>query len=333
MKRVAVHALEGVGALVHENAQIPEPGPGQVRLKVAAVGLGYVDGLLIAGRYQWRPPLPYVPGGEIAGVIDGVGGGVEKWTVGQRVASWQMGGGLSEYCLVPADSLALIPEGLSFTSAAAALLDYSTVDYALNTRAHLQEDELVLVLGANGGIGNAAIQVARKAGAVVVAGVSCEARRAAAESKGVSMTVDLSSPAWRDELRSVTRGEAPDIVIDPLGGSFSEPAFRSLAKRGRYLVIGFAAQGIPSIPVNLALLKNADLIGIDIRDVAENSRAAFLESVENIFHELQQGTISPPQINEFQFAEACAAFRSLKSQKRNGKTLIVFEQLPPVTTG
>jgi NADPH:quinone reductase len=322
LKRVAVHALDGIAALEHEDCPVPDPGPGEVRLKVGAVGLGFVDGLLIAGMYQWKPPLPYVPGGEIAGVVDAIGPHEARWKIGQPVATWQMGGGLSEYCLVPSDALVPVPAGLPLDLAAASLLDYTTADYALNGRARLNQGELVLVLGANGGIGNAAIQIARQAGAVVIAGVSSDARREPAIRRGASMTVDLSSPEWRQELRTVTRSRAPDVVVDPLGGIFTEPAFRSLAKRGRHLVIGFAAQGISSLPVNLALLKNADLMGIDIRDVVENDGRLFTSRLEKILRDLSAGVIAPPLVCRYALSEAQIAFQSLRERNRYGKTLI-----------
>jgi NADPH:quinone reductase len=213
---------------------------------------------------------------------------------------------------------------VSLETAAASLLDYATVDYALHQRAHLQSGELVFILGANGGIGNAAIQLAQRAGATVVAGVSCDARREPAMEKGASMTVDLSSPGWLEELRVVTQSRAPDVVLDPLVGSFTEPAFRSLAKRGRYLVIGFAAQqGIGSLPVNLALLKNANLIGIDIRDLAETDWHAFATRVEMLLRDIQNGALAPPLICHFSLDQAEAAFESLLQGGRQGKPVIV----------
>ena len=233
LKRVAVHALDGIAALVHEEAPLPEPGPGEVRLKVGAAGLGFVDGLLIAGKYQWKPPLPFVPGGEIAGTVDAVGEGVAGWTRGQPVAAWLMGGGLAEFCVLPASSLVAVPESVATQAAAAVLLDYATADYALNLRGVLRAGETVFVLGANGGVGGAAMAIAKADGAKVVAGVSSPARRDAAMARGASATVDLSQANWREELRAVLAGGAPDIVVDPLGGDLTEPAFRSLAKGGR----------------------------------------------------------------------------------------------------
>ncbi len=324
MKRIAVHALDGIEALTIEDAPLPEPEPGEVRLRVGAVGLGFVDGLLIAGKYQWKPPLPYVPGGEIAGVIDATGPGVAGWAVGQQVATWQMGGGLAEYCVVPASSLVGLPAGLDLETAAAVLLDYATADYALHVRGRLQPGETVFVLGANGGIGHAAMQLAKAAGATVIAGVSCNDRREAALRKGAGATVDLSSAAWRDELRAIVGAGAPDIVVDPLGGPFTEPAFRSLAKRGRHLVIGFAAQGIPSLPINLALLKNADLVGIDIRDFCAHDPQGFQERLRWLFGCIIRGEIAPPPVIQHSLTCAKDAFESLQQRGRLGKVVIAI---------
>jgi NADPH2:quinone reductase len=328
MKRIAAHMLDGIEALAIEDAPVPEPGPGEVRLKVAAVGLGFVDGLVISGQYQWKPPLPYVPGGEIAGVIDAVGPGVADWGVGQRVATWQMGGGLAEFCLVPAGDLVCLPAGLEFETAAAVLLDYATADYALHVRGRLQPGETVLVLGANGGVGHAAMQLAKAEGATVIAGVSCDRRRELALRKGARATVDLSLPAWREELRTVTGGKAPDIVVDPLGGAFTEAAFRSLAKRGRHLVIGFAAQGIPSLPVNLALLKNADLIGIDIRDFCTQDQRLFIQRLLLLFDRIVRSEIDAPALSQNSLSSFEQAFRSLQQRGRTGKLIIT---VPPET--
>ena len=322
MKRIAVHSLFGVDALAIEDAPRPEPGPGEVRLRVGAVGLGFVDGLLISGTYQWKPPLPYVPGGEIAGVIDATGPGVTCCVVGQRVATWQMGGGLAEYCVIPASTLVCLPAGLELETAAAVLLDYATADYALHVRGRLQAGETVLVLGANGGVGHAAMQLSKAAGGTVIAGVSCDDRRESALRTGAGATVDLSSPAWRDELRSITGSKLPDIVVDPLGGEFTEPAFRSLAKRGRHLIIGFAAQGIPRLPVNLALLKNADLVGIDIRDFCAQDPRAFAKRLEILFDRIVRGEVATPAVSRFSLRTAQDAFRSLQKRGRTSKLVI-----------
>lgn len=323
MKRIAVHTLDGVGALVCEDAALPEPGPGEVRLKVGAVGLGFVDGLVIAGKYQWKPPLPFVPGGEIAGTVDAVGEGVAAWEPGQAVTAWLMGGGLSEYCVLPSKSLVAVPNGLAAETAAAVLLDYATADYALTLRGSLRAGETVFVLGANGGVGGAAMAIARADGARVVAGVSGPARRDAAVARGASATVDLSRADWREELRAVLAGGAPDVVVDPLGGDFTEPAFRSLGKAGRHLVIGFAAGRIPALPVNLALLKNAALVGVDVRHFAEQDNATFTARLARLLQRIAHGELQAPPIAPFPLARAPEAFAALAQRGRIGKVVVV----------
>ncbi|MFN3457756.1 MAG: NADPH:quinone oxidoreductase family protein [Novosphingobium sp.] len=323
MKRVAVHALDGIAALVHEEAPLPEPGPGELRLKVGAAGLGFVDGLLIAGKYQWKPPLPFVPGGEIAGTVDAVGEGVTGWALGQAVGAWLMGGGLAEFCVVPASSLVALPHGIGIEVAAAVLLDYATADYALNLRGALRAGETVFVLGANGGVGRAAMAIAKADGAKVVAGVSGPARRDAAMARGASATVDLSQANWREELRAVLAGGAPDIVVDPLGGDLTEPAFRSLAKGGRHLVIGFAAGRIPALPVNLALLKNAALVGVDVRHFAEQDTATFTARLTRLLQRIARGDVQAPPVMPFPLAQAQDAFAALAQRGRNGKVIVV----------
>ncbi|MFN3552249.1 MAG: NADPH:quinone oxidoreductase family protein [Novosphingobium meiothermophilum] len=324
MKRVVINALDGINALeIEEQAPLPEPGPGEVRLRVGAAGLGFVDGLLISGKYQWKPPLPFVPGGEIAGTVDAVGDGVASWMPGQKAAAWLMGGGLADYCVVPSASLVAVPEGLSAATAASVLLDYATADYALNVRGALRTGETVFVLGANGGVGGAAMAIAKAEGARVIAGVSGAERREPAMARGAHATVDLSQADWRAQLRTVLDGAAPDLVVDPLGGDYTEPAFRSLAKDGRHLVVGFAAGGIPALPVNLALLKNAALVGVDVRHFAEGDSANFRSRLSHLLRRCESGELPAPPIASYPLSRTKDAFLALSRRGRGGKLVVV----------
>ena len=264
---------------------VPEPGEGQVRLRVEAVALGFVDALTAAGQYQHKPPAPYVPGAEIVGIVDKLGPGVAGVSVGDRRASWQLlaGGGAAGFAVARAEALVPVPDMLAPSAAAALLLDHLTAWYALFDRGWLQPGETVLVLGAAGGIGAAAVQIAARAGARVIAAASSPEKRARALALGADMAVDYLAPSWREEVRRQLSGGAIDIVIDPVGGASFEPAFRSLAKGGRHLILGFAGGEIPQLPANLPLLKNGALIGVDARHLFESNLPRALEIWETLF--------------------------------------------------
>src|SRR3954454_19935606 len=235
-------------AFTLSEGEIPQPAEGEVRLKVEATALGYVDGLIVLGRYQIRPPLPYVPCGEIAGTVDATGPGVDVVKVGDRVATWQLGGGLADYVTVEARAVDKIPAGLDSTTAAAMLVDYQTAHYALFERGQLRPGETVLVLGAAGGVGSAAVQLAARAGAFVIAAASTEQKRDLARQLGAAATIDSRAPALRTQLKAAAPQGSVDVIVDPVGGETFEAIFRSLAKEGRHLVLGFAGGSIPSLP-------------------------------------------------------------------------------------
>lgn len=305
------------------DAPVPVPGPGELRLQVRATALGFVDGLLAQGRYQIRPPLPYVPGGEIAGVVDSVGPNVESFRIGDRVVTWQLGGGLSEYAVVQADEVYDIPNDLDFESAAAMLVDYQTAHYGLFHRARLISGETILVMGATGGVASAAVQLATQAGAHVIAAVSSARKRDAALGLGASTTIDYTQPNWRDALRDAAPNGMVDVVFDPVGGNSFEAAFRSLTKGGRHLVLGFAAGSIPSLPANLPLLKSASLIGVDIRyflssqpELAHRVRASLFEMVAT-------RKLKAPRITTYPLDQAREAIDATTAREKNGKVLVL----------
>ena len=243
-------SLGSVDNFVLDHLPTPEPGKGQVRIRTQAAALGFVDGLMVQGRYQIKPPLPYVPGGEIVGVVEAIGPEVEALRVGQRVVTWQLGGGLAEQTVVSAVDVDVLEDGVSSVAAASMLVDYQTSHHALFDVAAISAGDTVLVLGATGGVGSAAVQMAARAGAYVIAAASTHEKRLAALSLGAHDSV----PDWRTELKLKAPGGVIDVVFDPIGGAMLEPAFRSLGKEGRYLVVGFASGSIPALPVNLALL-------------------------------------------------------------------------------
>lgn len=253
--------VEKLGSLETVEAPEPVPGPGQVLIEVAAAGANYVDGLFLHGRYQIKPPLPFVPGGEVAGTVKALGPGVEGPAVGSRVAALCGVGGFAEQVVVQAGAAVVIPDVLDFPRAATFTQSYCTALYGLRNRAGLQEGETVLVLGAGGGVGLAAVQIAKALGARVLAGASTAEKREAALASGADAVVDTSSEDVKTAARAFSEGGV-DVVYDPVGGKLADPALRALRNHGRYAVIGFTG-GIPSLPLNQVLLRNRSIVGVD----------------------------------------------------------------------
>ncbi|MDO8290625.1 MAG: NADPH:quinone oxidoreductase family protein [Parvibaculum sp.] len=249
--------------LAIENLPEPVPGEGEVLLAVEAAGLGYVDALFVRGTYQVKLPLPFVPGSEVAGLIEAVGEGVSSDLIGTRVMALSPRGALAEKIVLPAAVCTSVPDEMSAEAAAGFLVSYCTALYGLQTCGKLQAGETVLVLGAAGGVGMAAIDVAKAMGARVIAAASTIEKRAAALAHGADMVVDYNDPEWRKVLDGLVEKRGVNVVYDPVGGAYSETAFRCLAPGGRHLVVGFANGEIPKLPLNLALLKRASLVGVD----------------------------------------------------------------------
>jgi NADPH:quinone reductase len=262
MRAIRCHAFGMPKDLTLEEIADPVPGKGQVVIAVEACGLGFVDGLLVQGKYQLKDPLPFTPGGEMAGRVIGLGEGAPQELMGRRVVAIAKGG-LAEKAVLPAAACTVLPEAMDPAAAASAVINYGTAIYGFEDCGHLKAGETVLVLGASGGVGMAAIDVARGMGAFVVAAASSEAKRQAALGRGAHAAVDYTQPEWRKALEAALGGRGLDVVYDPVSGAWSEAAFRSLAPGGRHLVIGFASGEIAKLPLNLALLKRASLVGVD----------------------------------------------------------------------
>ncbi len=302
---------------------VPEPGPGEIQVAVRVAGLGYVDALVSRGEYQVKPPTPYCPGMEIAGTISAVGAGVTDLAVGDRVAASGFGGGLAEYAVVPAAAASRVPEQLDLKAAAGFIVNYTTAWHALIDRGAMCAGETVLVLGAAGGTGIAAVQVARLAGARVIAGASSAAKREFALRHGAHESLDYTQPDWRNTLKTMTGGRGVDIVFDPVGGELLEPAFRSLAWRGRHLVIGFAGGTIPALPVNLALLKGASLVGVDLRQFSSVHEAAAAGRIRTrLLNAVRRGDLAPPVGESFPLARFRDALALAAARDGTGKTVV-----------
>ncbi|GMM92179.1 NADPH:quinone oxidoreductase family protein [Qipengyuania sp. MTN3-11] len=299
------------------------PAPGEVLLQVEATGLGFVDQLVMRGLYQVKPPVPFVPGGEIVGRVLACGEGVEGFRKSQRVACWQYGGGLAEQTIIAAKYAVAVPDALEAGNAAALLLDMLTAYYALFDRGGLKTGQSLLVTGASGGVGSAAVQLGAANGARVVALASGDEKRALVGQLGADSVVDYQDENWRAAVkRDFPAGV--DMVFDPVGGSLLEPCFRSLAKKGRHLVIGFASgDGIASLPANLPLLKSGELVGVDARYLWESDPARIREILSVVLEMAASSRIEAVVARRFPLEMAAEAIAFVTSKDRIGKTIVV----------
>lgn len=300
----------------------PVPGPGEVLVAVEAAGLGYVDALFVRGTYQVKLPLPFIPGSEIAGTIEAVGEGLLGDLIGNRIMALSPKGALAEKLVLPAAILSTIPEGMSAEAAAGFLVSYCTALYAFENCGKLQPGETVLVLGAAGGVGMAAIDVARAMRARVIAAASTAEKRAAARAHGADMVLDYSAPDWRKALDALVEKRGVDLVYDPVGGAYSETAFRCLAPGGRHLVVGFANGEIPKLPLNLALLKRASLVGVDWGGEIRAHPEANVPLMRTLTGWIEHGKIHPEPTSTYPLEEAGAVLQRLLERKSIGKPVI-----------
>ena len=321
MRAILCYAYGLPDQLKIEDIPDPVPGKGQVLIAVEACGLGFVDGLLVQGKYQVKDPLPFVPGGEMAGRVLAVGEGVSPDLVGKRVAGLGKGG-LAEKAVLPAAACAVLPDVFDSAAAASALINYCTAVYGFEDCGKVRPGETVLVLGASGGVGMAAIDVARGFGATVIAAASTEDKRAACLARGAAHTVDYTKPDWRKTLEGLVGGKGVDLVYDPVSGPWSETAFRCLAPGGRHLVIGFASGEIARLPLNLALLKRASLVGVDwgghVRAHVDEGRRLTARLIELV----EQGRISPRPDSLHPLADAPGVLGDLLNRRAVGKPVI-----------
>ncbi|ALV06595.1 NADPH:quinone oxidoreductase family protein [Roseateles depolymerans] len=313
----------GVEALQWKDLPQPQPGPGQLRVSIRAASLNFPDLLIIQNKYQMKPPLPFVPGTEFAGVVDAVGDGVTGFKPGDTVAAFTGTGGFATEALVPAALALPLPAGFPFEDAAAFICTYATSHHALMDRAALQAGETVLILGAAGGVGTAAIQIAKAAGARVIAAASTDAKCARCKELGADATINYGTQSLRDELKTLTEGRGPDVIYDPVGGDLSEAAFRSIAWRGRYLVVGFAQGQIPALPLNLALLKGASIVGVFWGEFAKREPKRNAEMMKALATWYAQGKVKPVIDQVLAMEDLPQAFARMSGRAVVGKLVVV----------
>jgi NADPH2:quinone reductase len=328
LRRISVHAWlcenpVGVEALSWKELPTPVPQAGQVLIRIEAASLNFPDLLIVQNKYQMKPDLPFVPGSEYAGVIEAVGEGVTHLKVGQSVACLSGTGGFGTHTLAPAKLCMPLPAGFPAVDAAAFIMIYATSHHALIDRAALKAGETVLVLGAAGGVGTAAIQIAKAAGARVIAAASTDEKCALCKSLGADETINYTTQNMREVLKALTEGKGPDVIYDPVGGDFAEPAFRSIAWRGRYLVVGFAAGPIPALPFNLALLKGASIVGVFWGDFSRREPQANAAMMAELAQWYAQGKVKPVIDRTMPMSDLKAAYAHMGSRGVMGKLVMV----------
>jgi NADPH2:quinone reductase len=322
MKAVLCKQYGPPESLVVEELPSPKAGPGEVVVSVKAASVNFPDFLIIQNKYQFKPPLPFSPGSELAGVVKEVGAGVTGWRNGDRVIAFTTYGAFAEEVKTEAGRLLPLPESMDFVTGAAFLLTYGTSEHALQDRGDLKSGETLLVLGAAGGVGLAAIEIGKALGARVIACASSDDKLAVCRQHGADATINYAAEDLRERVKALTEARGVDVVYDAVGGSYTEPAFRSLAWRGRLLVVGFAAGEIPRLPLNLPLLKGAAVVGVFWGDFARREPQRFAESVAQLGRWYREGKLRPHVSQTLPLAQAADAIKLLASRQAKGKIVL-----------
>ncbi len=322
MKAVVVENYDSIDGISIREIDQPGVAAGEVRVKIGAAAIGFVDGLKVQGLYQTKDPLPFVPGTEFAGIVDAVAEDVATFKPGISVIGMARSGGLAEYISVPSTALKVLPGPVAAETGASFQANYLTGLYALSERAYLREGETLLVLGAAGGVGIAAVQLGKLLGARVIAAASTPEKRAFAASFGADDVVDYTQADWRETLKTLTGGHGPDVIFDPVGGEVALQAFRSIAWRGRHLVVGFASGTIPALAFNLPLLKGGALLGVDLAQIQRREPEVHARLIDRLFSWLASGTLNPVVGKVVPFEDFREAFKTMQSRSALGKMIV-----------
>jgi NADPH:quinone reductase len=323
MRALRQHELVGPSGLRVDELPDPTPGAGELLLGVKAAALNFPEVLLSYGKYQFKPPPPFIPGGEAAGTVLAVGDGVRGFAVGDRVACTMLHGAFAEKIVVPELSAVKLPESVSFEVGAATLLTYLTTIHALVDRASIEPGDVLLVLGAAGGVGSAAIELGKLLGATVIAAAGSAAKLDYCRERGADATIDYTKEDLKERTKELTRGAGADIVFDAVGGPYSEPALRAIAWQGRHLVVGFAAGEIPKIPLNLTLLKGCEIVGVFWGSFAMRQPAKNHAHGERILAWVAEGKLHPHIDGVYPFERAAEALQRMERREVRGKLVLV----------
>jgi NADPH:quinone reductase len=308
--------------LVLRTVPIPQPGPGEVLIRIHAAGLNFPDSLIIFNKYQFKPDLPFSPGGELAGTVAAVGDGVEGFSPGDRVSTLTNWGAFAEYVVAQADNTTRVPGGVDLDVAAALTLAHGTVHHSFKQRANLQPGETLLVLGASGGVGIAAVELGKAMGARVIAAASSEEKLAITRRYGADETINYSETDLKAAVKNLTGKNGADVVFDPVGDKLAEPAFRTIGWGGRYLVIGFAGGEIPRLPLNLPLIKGASIVGVFWGDFVARTPGLHQQNMAELYAMLLDGRIDPLISARYPLERGGDAIRALMDRKVSGKVIV-----------
>jgi NADPH2:quinone reductase len=309
-------------SLVVEDVAAPEAGPGEAVVEVKAASVNFPDVLIIQNKYQFKPPLPFSPGSELAGIVRSVGDAVTTVKPGDAVMAFTTYGAFAEQVKVDAQRLLPLPRGMDFEHAAAFGLTYATSDHALRDRGQLGAGETLVVLGAAGGVGLAAIEIGKALGARVIACASSDDKLAVCREHGADLTINYAVDDLRDAIKTLTAGRGADVVYDPVGGGYTEPAVRSLAWRGRLLVVGFAAGEIPRLPLNLTLLKGCSIVGVFWGEFTRREPQRFAESIAQLGRWFAEGRLKPHVSATFPLERAADALTLMANRQVKGKVVL-----------
>ena len=307
---------------LRDDLPVPEPGEGEILVRAHFAGLNFPESLIIENKYQIKPPMPFAPGGEMAGVVEKTGPGVTDFKAGDRVAALTGWGAFADYVVVGANRATHVPATMPLDIAGAFTMAYGTSHHALKQRARLEPGESVLVLGASGGVGLAAVEIAKAMGARVIAGASSPAKLEVARQYGADELIDYSAQDLKAEVKRLTGGKGVDVIYDPVGDRLAEPAFRTIAWEGRYLVIGFAGGQIPAIPLNLALVKGAAIVGVFWGDFVNRDPALHRQNMAELYAWHAEGRLKPLVSERFPLERGGEAIRWMMDRKALGKIVI-----------
>lgn len=324
MKAALCKSLNGPDGIVIEDLPDPTPGPGEVRVRVRAAALNFLDTLITRGKYQFKPELPFSPGAELAGEIDMLGSGVDGLALGQRVCGNFGWGGARELLIARPERLIPVPDTVSEAVAAGVSITYGTAMHTLKERARLKAGETVAVLGAAGGAGLAAVAVAKRLGAKVIAVASSTEKLDVCRQHGADLLLNYAATDLKQGLRDLTDGRGVDIVYDCVGGDHSEAALRSIAWKGRFLVVGFAAGSIPRIPLNLVLLKGCDVVGIFFGEAVRRDPLGYRSDIETVLKWVAAGELKPHTHAALPLSETAEAIRLLDRREAAGKVIVTI---------
>jgi len=325
MKALLCKAFGPPEDLVVEEVPSLRAAPGQVVVGVKACGINFPDGLIVQGKYQVKPPLPFSPGLELAGIIKEIGAGVSGLSVGQRVIAFPGAGGLAEEAAVDAGNVFPMPDEMDFVTGAGFVITYATSHHALKQRGHLRAGETLLVLGAAGGVGLTAVEIGKVLGARVIAVASSDDKLALCREYGADEVINYATEDLRERVKQLTQGKGVDVVYDPVGGPYAEPMVRSLAWMGRYLVIGFAAGDIPKIPLNLLLLKSSSLVGVYWGQSLKVDPKTGREGVAELLSWYKEGKLKPYVSATYPLARGGEAIVEVTSRKTKGKVVVTID--------